>query len=791
MTHNRDQPASHTQPRNPTLRRIILLSAAMLLSLSAWAWPHRKAATPPVGQVNLFLGTAPTPHGHFSKYGNGGDVFPGAATPFGMVQFSPDTHTAMPGGYFYPDRRITGFSLDHYSGRGCLYEEDIGFMPVSGGAPFAKFPSQIEARFSHHDERATPGYYRVQLRGGVRVQLTATPRSGMARFTFPPARAESVIINAGHSARGTLAAAVRFVTPREVAGWAQIWIGCGQASYRVYFDAVVDHFPAASGVWRDNSLQPGGHAARGRSAGAYLSFRGGARRTVLMKVGLSYVSAADARDNRRQENPGWHFAAVRRRSAGLWNRALGRIMIQGGTLAARRIFYTALYHAMLEPSLFSDANRRYLGFDGRVHRLPQGRRQYDNISGWDFYRSQAPFIGFLFPAVASDIAQSLVNDARQDPGGGIPRWEQINHNSNGMVGDGNVPLIANLYAFGGRNFQRHAALRAMLRNALRPGATSDGHLVRPHLRSYLRRGWVGVNQMRAAAAATLEYANSDFAAAQFAHALGDRRAMTRLLRHAGNWRSLFNPKTLYLQPRDADGHWPADRLSSDYGWAEGSTTQYTWMVPYDLPGLIACLGGAQAAARRLDVLFHRLNAGPRSRHYFNGNEPGETTPWIYDFLGRPWKTQRLIRRIQTTLWTDTPQGLPGNDDGGALSSWYVFSAIGLYPEIPGVGGFVLGSPQFHKIVLHLARYHALIIESHATGPAGPYVRSLRINGRTSQSLWLPAAAVRATQRLLLQFRLSNARQRNAVWGAAPQDAPPSFFPSHGRACRPMNKENEP
>ncbi len=754
--------------------RAALMTCWILLLITLKSPAQRPGAAPALHWVNVFAGTAPTPKGRFGKFGNGGDVFPGATTPFGMVQFSPDTDTPMPGGYFYPDHRITGFSLDHYSGRGCMYEEDIGFLPVPHGPPFAAFPDRISARFAHRDERANPGFYRVRLRNGLVVRLTAAPRAGVAAFTFPGIRG-SILINLGHSARGTQASGLRFISQREIAGWAQTQIGCGKPGYRVYFDAVFNRAPAPFGVWQNGKLQPGGRQAAGPGAGAYLSFpSSGARTTVLMKVGLSYVSLANARLNRRTECPGWDFAALRRRAERRWDRALGRIAVLGGSNRGKRIFYTAFYHTLLEPNLFSDANGQYPGFDGRIHRLPPGHRQYDNISGWDFYRSQAPLLGFFFPAVASDIAQSLVNDAEQDPGGGIPRWEQINHNSNGMVGDGNLPLIANLFAFGGRRFDRPAALQAMLRNALKPATRSDGHPVRPHLKSYLRLGWVPAGRMRTSASATLEYANADFAAAQFSLKLGDRRDAIILLRHSRYWRHLFNPHTRYLQPREADGSWPPEAPASGHGWSEGSSAQYTWMVPYDLPGLIARLGGAKAAARRLDTFFEQLNSGAHSRHYFHGNEPGESSPWIYDFLDRPWETQRLVRRIQTTLWQDSPQGLPGNDDGGAMSSWYVFSALGLYPEIPGVGGFVIGSPMFPKVTLRLAHRRIWTISGTGAGPTAPYVRSLKINGRASASLWLPLSAALKHRRLALRFQLAS--QPDRAWGAAKADRPPSFFP---------------
>lgn len=734
---------------------------------------------PPSNYVNAFIGTAPTPHSHVGFNGSAGDVFPGADTPFGMVQFSPDTvkrgrHRTIPGGYYYPDNRISGFSLDHYSGRGCDYMEDFGFLPMIGPVGQSVDPGSVTVGFRHSGEKASPGYYRVRLDNFVRVQLTATPRSGMAAFTFPNSASRgNVLINVTHSVRGALASGVKFVNAHEISGWVETRIGCGRPTYRAYFDAVFNRPPAASGVWNGSHVIAGGQSSGGRAAGVYVTFDTSAHHRVLMKVGLSYVSIANARLNRRTENPGWNFNAVRGEAEKSWNAMLGHIEIQGGTAAERTVFYTALYHCMFEPSLFDDVNGQYLGFDGRIHQLAKGHHQYDNISGWDFYRTQAPLLGFLFPNIASDIAQSLVNDAVQDKGGGIPRWEQINRNSNGMVGDGNLALLANLYAFGGRNFDVHAALDAMLRNALDVRTESDGYIVRGHLSGYLRRGWVAQRHDRGAAQ-TLEYATADFAAAQFAQAMGDRRNAAELLAHAANWRNIFDPHTRYLQPRDADGRWPADKPESDAGWAEGSTSQYTWIVPFDLPGLIARMGGPAAAAGRLDALFTKLNAGGRSIYYWNGNEPGESTPWVYDFIGRPWRTQEVIRRIETSLWTDAPSGIPGNDDGGALSSWYVFSAMGLFPEIPAVGGLVIGSPLFKHIDVHFGDGSTLAIRGINAGPDRPYVQALNFNGRPMDSLWLPMAALAHLSSSRLGFTLAS--QPDKHWGSSPADAPPRFMP---------------
>jgi predicted alpha-1,2-mannosidase len=736
----------------------------------SWAAPSRSFTTlaaAPVATacVNPFLGTAPGGTG-FGFGGNSGDTFPGAAYPRGLVQWSPDTPSNLPGGYNYLDTTIKGFSVRHFSGRGCNVYQDFAFMPSLGSvnaSPGTNF-NAFSSGFSHANESASPGYYGVLLNNGVQAELTVTRHTGLGRFTFPATNAATMLINAGSSINGTTTnTSISIVGNNQVQGFATAPIGCGSQLYTVYFVARSDRPFATSGTWNGGALSPGATDASGAQTGAFLTFDATTNQIVYAKVGISFVSIDNAVANLNAENTGWDFAALKSASDSAWNDVLNKITVSGETLANLQTFYTALYHCFFHPNVFNDANGQYLGMDGLVHTVPAGHAQYENIPGWDIYRSAAPLMALLSPADASDVAQSLVNYAQQG-GGGLPRWEQANRNSGGMVGDGPLPIIASAYALGATNFDTAAALTAMSRNAGTNGTVSDGNIVRSGLSDYINLGYVS-----GSASVTLEYCTADFALSQFAGALGDTTNVVWLLR-SGNWRNLYNTNTGYIQPRNSDGTWTAGVTpSSQTGFTEGSTAQYLWLVPFNLRGLFDAMGGNSNAVSRLDAFFTTLNDGPGTTTAFMGNEPNECVPWEYDYAGAPSKTQATIRRIQSELYTNTPGGLPGNDDAGSLSSWFVFSALGFYPLVPGVPGFVLGSPRFPSAVVHLENGNQITIQGANASSEDCYVQSLLLNGAAVSSLWLPFAAIGNGGSLVFDLGSSP-----SSWGSAPADAPPSF-----------------
>jgi predicted alpha-1,2-mannosidase len=757
--------------------------------------------------VNPLAGTMPGP-GTFG----GGHNFPGAALPFGMVQWGPETTPAAPhsGGYDYRDNHVSGFGLTHLNGAGCALYGDFPFLPTT--EPLNVSPAnpdglgllgRFQPGFSHAEERARPGLYATRLNpaggAGIDVALTATTRTGMARFRFPASPHASVLIDAGGSAQPDDLAAVS-VDPgrREISGIASSGHFCGQRPrYKVFFAAVFDRRFDAFGTWREDELNRGGRAAedseapavspsRSAQAGAYASFDTRHGRVVTARVGVSFVSIDGARANLAAESRG-AFAAIAARARQRWNQALGRVRVSGGSERRLDTFYTALYHAFLAPRTFSDVGGAYVGMDGLVHQA-RGRTQYADFSGWDTYRTQIQLLALLEPKRAGDIVASLLADAEQS--GCLPRWSYANGQSMTMVGDSADPIIASAAAFGVTGFDQGAALVAMLRGANGPCRSANGeYLQRQGLDQYLALGYVpfdlDTNTRNAnsiygdpdavwgSAATTLEYAVDDFAIAQFAARFRrDRATYGAFMRRSANWSRLFNPASGMVEPRFADGSFPApyDNLGGG-GFVEGNSAQYTWMVPQDPAGLFARMGGRGPAAARLGRFLRQLNAGPggtHADHALLGNEPTLGTPWLFDWLGRPYRTQEAVRR-GLSLYDSSPDGYPGNDDLGTLSSWYVFAALGIYPAVPGVGVLALASPTFRRAEIRPAGRPPIAILGSG---GGPYVQSLRLDGGSHARPWV--AYCELARGATLSFRLGE--RPNRRWGAAAAAAPPSFGP---------------
>ncbi len=712
--------------------------------------------------VNPFIGTDPNPMKREGYGWDTGNVFPGAVCPRGMLAWSPDTthKKQIAGGYWYPDSIIEDFSLTHFSGRGVVCLMDFPFMPVvqQVDVSLGKKWEQFAAVFSHTNESAAAGYYRVKLDNGIETELTATPRSGMARFVFPQDKLAGLIIRAD----GSLS-----VHGDEVSGVDNNVIGGGKRDFKLYLAAEFDRPFEKVKTWSGDKLRDKTET-RGTNCGVILTFDCATNAVVQVRVGISYVSIENARENLKQENPAWDFSGVQEKADMMWNKVLNHIQVEGGTEAQKQSFYTALYHCFMHPNLLDDVNGQYPGMDGKAHSVAVGHHQYQNIPAWDEYRSLAPLIAILAPHEMSDIAQSLVNYAQQDAaaradGGGLPRWQQVNRNSAGMVGDGDDVMIASAYAYGANQFDAHGALVAMDKGASLPGTTSDGFEVRKGLDDYMKLGYVpdivSVN---------LEYENADFALAQFAKAQGDEQKFVAYQNRAQNWQKLYDDSTGLLRPKSADGAWMDDfSPTTKKGFVEGTAAQYVWMVNFNLHGLIDKMGGDERVIARLDHFFTNVNGGVDADTAFMGNEPCEETPWVYDFVGAPAKTQQVVRRIQNELFTSLPSGLPGNDDAGALSSWYIFSALGIYPEIPSLPGFVVGSPMFTKATI--LRDNGQVIEIIGEGASleNFYVQKLTVNGKNWNSLWIPWSEL--SKGGMLRFTLGD---KPSSWG---KDSPPPSF----------------
>ena len=727
------------------------------------------------------------------------DTFPGADVPFGLVQWSPDTSPdrASGGGYSYQDPAMSGFSLTHMSGPGCPIYGDVPILPTVG--PIGSDPAATTSSFSHATEVAHPGSYAVTVgHAPVRVELAVTPRAGLGRFTFPRTGDAHLLFKVAESAAGSSASDVAIVGNKELDGSVVSGQFCGTAgAYHLFFAARFDTPFSGFGTWHGTTLVPGSRTSSKSQSGGYVTFGPGTR-VVQVQVGVSFVSVANARSNIDAERPGWSIDALAQRDTDAWNQLLGRIQISGGSLSDERTFYSALYHSLLHPNIFDDANGDYIGFDGKVH-VATGYTQYANFSEWDIYRSEVALLALLAPQQTSDMVTSMLADAAQ--GGGLPKWAVANSDAAQGNGDSADPVIASAYAFGARGFDARGAVADMVRGATDPSVLNSGHLERQDLAEYLAKGYVEADRRdftsfdyTVGGSETLEYAIDDFAISQLAEAVGDTATYTTFIARAQNWRNLVNPATGYLGARRANGTFPPGpafqpsplpNIGQD-GFEEGNAIQYTWSVPQNLRGLFDALGGNQATVTKLDTFFTKLNTSRKQPYDWAGNEPSLGIPWEYDYAGAPWRTQSVVRRIETSLYSATPNGEPGNDDLGAMSSWYVWAAMGLYPEVPGRGELVVGSPLFTHVAVSLASGHSIDIDAPDASATTPYVQALQIEGLAPGANactaapaagpaqyncpWLPASVTETGAHL--DFTLG--RSPNTAWGSAPSDTPPSF-----------------
>ncbi len=797
-----------------------------LSGVSAFSQVGDSAKADPAALVNPIIGTT-----------HGGNDYPGATLPLGMLAWSseePRNHPrlqvqgvpgsmrddrgrpAAPGGYEYSSNRISGFSLTHLMGTGCAGASgDIPFMPYVGEITSSPADDTGAERygstFSHDNETAKAGYYKVKLDDGVLAELTTTLRTGSGRFTYPEGKPAVMLVRTANSETGSTDARIHIDSKtRTISGSVTSGNFCGyigtadrRSYYTLYFVAHFDTDFSGAGTWQDATVRPATFDARGgttygtkgfvppgKGSGGWVILDTSRSTSVGVRVGISYVSEQNAEANLRAENPeGTAFDAVREKAHAAWNEMLNRVQIEGGTHDERIVFYTALYHALMGENLYSDADGRYLGMDGQVHKLvaPQ-KAQYSTFSGWDVYRSQLQLLTLLAPDVASDEAQSLLNQADQNGG----EWDRWTHNAgitHVMNGDPAAPAIADILAFGGNNFDAKAAYRSLLKAATVPTAhdlSKEGCEVecvgqRPSLDKWLSLHYipVGANAW-GPAADTLEDVTADFAVSELARRMGDDATRKQFLVRAQYWKNIFNPQATpeggYIQNRNADGSWPKFDPASDEGFVEGSAAQYLWMVPFNEKGLFTMMGGKNKASQRLNAFFYNPDGSlavteSGALHAELNNEPSIETPWLFDFLGQPWKTQEAVRKVLNSIWTNSPKGMPGNDDLGEMSSWYVWSAIGMYPEIPGRAELILGSPLFSEILIHRPN-RDIIVKASGADTNSPYVRSMKINGELSTKTWLPESFVERGG--TIEFELSPSPDKS--WGIRAEDAPPSFEP---------------
>jgi predicted alpha-1,2-mannosidase len=647
-----------------------------------------------------------------------GGVFPGATTPFGMVQYSPNTDHAGGGGYRYSHPRTWGFGTTHLSGPGCPAMGDVVSLPTTSTVRTVDATHE-KTTFAHASEQASPGYYAVTLdRSRIRAELSATTRTGWARFSYPSTTHANVIIDPGANFRGVRTAKVHVSGNNTVVGsvssWGY-WNACPTRShnrYTLYFAMKFNRPFTSFGTGHDNRLSPRRRDARGPDVGAYVSFDSAADpHPVVSKVGISYVDAAGAMRNLDEETgEDFDFDGIQARARAAWNGMLGRVQVSGGSDQQTQTFYTALSRTLLYPNVFSDADGRFEGFDDRVHRAPSGQAQYTSFSMWDTYRTAQQVIDLVAPERVGDMVHSLLEDERES--GWLPKWVYAHFDTNEMIGDPAANVIADAYLKGLLHpADVQPAYAALLHNAgdVPKRSPFEG---RTGLEDYVNRGFVpyfGHGDYAFSASMSMEYALNDCAIALMADRLGQQADARYFLRRSKRYRGSIDPRTRFARARRDDGSWKKHfHASSRSGFKEGSAWQYTWLVPQDVPGLAAALGGRTAALAKLDQFFAygAVVANPASigrlwrssSHYTPRNEADLQAPYLYDYLGEPWKTQDMVHAAET-LYTTAPNGLPGGDDLGTMSGWYVLSALGLYPLMGGDDHYALTTPLFDRAVI--------------------------------------------------------------------------------------------
>ena len=767
-----------------SITSLLTLAAALLAS-------HGLAGAAPASshtaEVNVFVGT-----------GGDGHTFPGAAVPFGMVQLSPDTQQrhfkqAYPwaAGYRYEDNSILGFSHTHFSGAGHSDLGDVLLMPTSGemklepGYP-ERAHSGYRSSYSHQDEHAEPGYYAVKLIDNqVDVELTASERVGLHRYRFKPGAAPKVVLDLRSSiydwSGKNLWSRLRLRGDHVVTGMRATrgWAPGRQLFFAIEFSRPFTQHQLLN---REDGVEYRGFAAPGKSAldkaqvegkllEAGFEFDRANDAPLLVKVALSGVSEQGALAN-LAEMPGWDFDAARARAHDAWEGALSAVDIEAPAPMKHEL-YTALYHAMLSPSLFMDLDGQYRGPDHEVHKA-DGFRFHSSYSLWDTYRALHPLMTIIQPEQRNaDFVRSLIASQQQSPWGILPVWQFAGIETWCMIGYHAVPVIADAYMKGIKGFDADQALRAMTASAEYGPYGGLDH--------YMKLGYVPSDLEPEAASKTVEYAFDDWTIARMAEKMGRKDIAERYYKRAQNYRNVFDTKTGFVRAKQSNGAFrvPFDPLAANYGsdYTEGNAWQYSWYMPHDNAGLVHMLGGDAGLISKIDQVFDAkvdpevfANVEDISGligNYAHGNEPSHHVAYLYNYAGAPWKTQARLSQIVGSQYFDKPDGLAGNDDLGQMSAWLVFTSLGFYPVAPASNEYVIGRPFVDRATLNLPNGHRFTVRAQNLSSANGYVGSVTLNGKPLARSFIRHEEIMAGGELVFTMQATP----NMAWGKAPADRP--------------------
>jgi predicted alpha-1,2-mannosidase len=697
-----------------------------------------------------------------------GKTFPGATTPYGMVQVSPNTITGGDNGsgYSYEHKSIEGFAFTQMSGIGWF--GDMGnflVMPAAGtlrtsAGTLDNPQGGYRSAYSKSSEKASAGYYSVLLTDHhIKAEMTAAPHSGILRFTFPENRQSRIQIDLARRVGGTSTLqSVKVVDEHTIEGWMKCtpegggWgNGDGHADYTVYFYARFSKPLKNFGIWSaaipekqsrkrqdvesaayqqivaNAVVSKGITAKQGKHLGFFTDFETRENEQVLVKSGISYVSTQGARNNLLTEIRDWDFDAVQHRAAALWNKALDKVKVEGGTAEERTVFYTAMYHTMIDPRIINDVDGRYWGGDGKAHRNAAFHKR-TIFSGWDVFRSQMPLQTIINPSLVNDMVNSLVTLAGEKNKNYLERWELLNAYSGCMFGNPAVSVITDAYAKGIRNFDIPKAYALSVGSVEKFGNGDRGYTP-------------GSNSI----ALTLEYAYSEWCAAQLAGWLKHHADAAKYAARSQDYHHIFDKEKGWFRPKEESGQWAAwpdsGRLTQWYGTFETNPYQQGWFVPHDIEGMVELMGGKEKVIADLNHLFDKTPENMMWNDYYNqANEPVHHVPFLYNRLGMPWLTQKWTREICRRAYKNGVEGLVGNEDVGQMSAWYVLAAAGLHPVCPGDTRQEITSPVFSKVTFrldpHYAAGKAFTIVAKNNSAQNTYIRSAKLNGKVYNKCYI-------------------------------------------------------
>ncbi len=744
---------------------------------------NEKGQTFPLNHVNPLIGTATSTTESALRHSHAGtelrgQTFPAVGVPFGMTQWTPQTNASekkcLPP-YQYEDSLIQGFRGSHWMSGSCTQDYgSLTLMAMQGN--LKTHPEERASAFSHAQETATPSYYSVLLEDdGIQAEVTALSRAGILQFT-PQKSAPLYLLVEPNSDEGEGFVEIH-PEKQEIVGYNpahRIYQGWGEpAGFSGYFVVQFEQPFESYGVWQGENITEGATQSRGEGApnGAYVQVASGEK--IRVKVGTSFTGLEQARENLQADIPGWDFEQVQKASATAWQEALQKVQVKGGTEAQKTKFYTALYHTMILPRVFSDVDGMYPAFDGggELHRA-QGFDYYADFSMWDTYRGVHPLHTILHPKRSSDMVNSLVNKAKQ--GDWLPIFPSWNSFTAAMIGDHVTAMIGDAWMKGIDGFDQEAAYHAMRKNAFFPNPDTASYRSgkgRRALDSYLKYGYIPMEDTvpdafhkKEQVSRTLEYAYDDFVLSQIAKKLGQEEDYEVLIKRAKNYQNVFDTTTGYVRGRYADGSWvePFDPVASRASFiTEGSPFQYTWYVPHDVAGLMQLMGGKEQFISQLDHLFD-------DGYYWHGNEPGHQTVYLYPYAGAAWKTQERVRTIIREEYSADAGGLSGNEDAGQMSAWLAFSMMGFYPVSPGMPYYVLGSPVFEEIAIQLPEGKTFTIAANNNSEENRYIQSATLNGESFDQSYLWHETIMQGGELVLEM----GNTPNKEWAVG--NVPPSM-----------------